>query len=182
MPVVPQSEIRVKFLARNFKETDEKRGEILVKFSVDFCPSISREICCNKFHTHSSTHQDLKFHTAEPKFFHSVTLGVAGPKRRLPRRVLEAAFEKLLKRVLRRCPAVGLEGGRVLRRALRRDFREGTYEGRNTPFKEYNPLCVCPMERVFARGFTQPIANKLLHLKQQKKRNSSSTIVSYCVG
>ena len=33
-----------------------------------------------KFHTNSSTHQDLKFHTAEPKFFDSDTLGVGGPK------------------------------------------------------------------------------------------------------
>ena len=31
-----------------------------------------------KFHTISSTHQDLKFHTAETKFFHSDTLGVGG--------------------------------------------------------------------------------------------------------
>ena len=78
--IVPQSEIRVKFLAVNFKETDEKCGEILAKISVDFRPSISREIGRNKFHTNSSTHQDLKFHTAEPKFFHSDTLGVGWPR------------------------------------------------------------------------------------------------------
>ena len=79
-PIVPQSEIPVKFLQELFKETDEKRGEILAKFSVDFRPSISRETGHKKFHTNSSTHQDLKFHTAEPKSFHSDTLGVGGPK------------------------------------------------------------------------------------------------------
>ena len=68
----------MKFLEENFKETDEKRGEILAKFSVDFRPSISREIGRKKFHTNSSTHQDLKFHMAEPKFFHGDTLGVGG--------------------------------------------------------------------------------------------------------
>ena len=80
MPIVPQSEIQVKFSEEIFKDTDEKRGEILAKFSFDFRPSISREIGHKKFHTNSSTHQDLKFHTAEPKFFHSDTLGVGGPK------------------------------------------------------------------------------------------------------
>ena len=81
MPIVPQSEIQVKILEEIFKETDEKRGEILAKFSppVDFRPSISREIGHKKFHTNSSTHQDLKFHAAEPKFFRSDTLGVGGP-------------------------------------------------------------------------------------------------------
>ena len=69
----------MKFLEEIFKETDEKRGEILAKFSVDFRPSISREISHKKFHTNSFSHQDLKFHTAEPKFFHSDTLGVGGP-------------------------------------------------------------------------------------------------------
>ena len=53
----------------------------MAKFSVDFRPSISREAGRKKFHTNSSAHQDLKFHTAEPKFFHSDTLGVGGPKR-----------------------------------------------------------------------------------------------------
>ena len=70
----------MKILEEIFKETDEKCGEILAKFSVDFRPSISREIGHKKFHTDSSTHQDLKFHTAEPKFFHSDTLEVGGPK------------------------------------------------------------------------------------------------------
>ena len=79
MPIVPQSEIQVKFLEEMFKESDEKRGEILAKFSVDSRPSISREIGHQKFHTNSSTHQDVKFHTAEPKFFHS-TLRAGGPK------------------------------------------------------------------------------------------------------
>ena len=31
-------------------------------------------------HTNSSTHQELKFHTAEPNFFHSDTLGVGWPQ------------------------------------------------------------------------------------------------------
>ena len=79
MPIVPQSEILVKFLEEILKETHEKRGEILAKFSVDFRSSISREIGHKKFHTNSSTHQDLKFHTAEPKFFHNDTLRVGGP-------------------------------------------------------------------------------------------------------
>ena len=81
MPIVPQSEIQVKFLEALFKDADEKRGEILAKMSVDFRPSISREIGHKKCHTNSSTHQDLKFHTVEPKFFHSDTLGVGGPKK-----------------------------------------------------------------------------------------------------
>ena len=74
MPIVPQSEIQVKFLEENFKETDERRGEVLAKFSTDFRPLISIEIGHKKFHTNSSTHQDLKFHMAEPKLFHSNTL------------------------------------------------------------------------------------------------------------
>ena len=78
---VPQSETQVKLLEETFKETDEKRGEILAKLSVDFRPSISREIGHKNFHTNSSTYQDLKFHTAEPKFFHSDTLGVGGPNK-----------------------------------------------------------------------------------------------------
>ena len=69
----------MKFVAVNFKETDEKCGENLVNFFFDFRPSISREIGRKKFHTNSSTHQDLKFHTAEQIFFHSDALGVDGP-------------------------------------------------------------------------------------------------------
>ena len=65
--------------------------------------------------------------------------------RRVLRRVLETAFEKVLRRVLRRCLAVGLRGKkRVLRRVLRRGSRKGlsrrNLEGRNTPFREYDPL------------------------------------------
>ena len=59
MPIVPQSEIQVKFLEEMFKETDEKRSEILAKFSVDFRPSISRETGHKKFHTSSSTHRSI---------------------------------------------------------------------------------------------------------------------------
>ena len=92
MPIVPQSEIQVNFSEEIFKETHEKRGEILAKFSVDFRPSIFREIGHKKFHTNSSTHQDLKFHTAEPKFFHNVTLGVGGPQKKA--HLLSASFSR----------------------------------------------------------------------------------------
>ena len=78
MPIVPQSEIQVKFSGKKF---DQKRGEILAKFSVDFRPSLSKEIDHKKFHTNSSTRQDLKFHMAEPKLFCGDTLGVGGPKK-----------------------------------------------------------------------------------------------------
>ena len=75
-PQSPRAKFGWKISAANFKETDEKCGEILTKFLVDFRPSISREMGRKKFHTNSSSHQDLEFHTAEPKFFHSDTLGV----------------------------------------------------------------------------------------------------------
>ena len=42
MPTVPQSEIRVKKSTKNFKEIDEKCGDIFTKFFIDFRPSISR--------------------------------------------------------------------------------------------------------------------------------------------
>ena len=65
---------------RNFKEFKET-DEILAKFWRNFRPSIPREIGHKKFHTNSSTHQNLKFHAAAPKFFHSDTLGVGGPEK-----------------------------------------------------------------------------------------------------
>ena len=75
--------------------------------------------------------------------------------RRVLRRVLEIAFEKVLRRVLRRCLAVGLMGRRVLRRVLRRGSKKGLsrrhLEGRSTPSREYDPLGVCPTQRVFER-------------------------------
>ena len=37
------------------------------------------------------------------------------------------------------------------------------------------------LETCLEHPFTQPIANKLLHSKQQKECNSSSAIASYCV-
>ena len=40
---------------------------------------------------------------------------------------------------------------------------------------------VTTLETCLEHPFTQPIADKRLHLKQQKERNSSSTIASYCV-
>ena len=54
-------------------------AKIWRNFGEDFGPSISREIGGKTFHTNSSTHQDLEFHTAELKFFHSDILGVGGP-------------------------------------------------------------------------------------------------------
>ena len=81
MPIVLQSGIQVKFVEEIFKETDEKRGELLATFPVDFCSSISREIGHKKFHTNSSSHQDLKFHTAEPTFFHSDIWEMVGPNK-----------------------------------------------------------------------------------------------------
>ena len=98
----------VKFLEEIFKENDEKCGEILAKFSVDFRPPISREIGHKKFHTNSSTHQDVKFHTAEPKFFHSDTLGAGGPK--IFSRILSPDFsphfcgEKVTRKILQENP------------------------------------------------------------------------------
>ena len=68
--------------------------------------------------------------------------------RRVLRRVLETGFEKVLRRVLRRCLAMCLQGGRVLRRVLRRGSKKGLsrrhLEGRNTPFREYDPVGVRP--------------------------------------
>ena len=70
--------------------------------------------------------------------------------RRVLRRVLEIAFEKVLRRVLRRCLAVGLMGRRVLRRVLRRGSKKGLsrrhLEGRSTPFREYDPIGMCPIQ------------------------------------
>ena len=62
VPVVPQSEIRVKFLVCQSEKPGQKWrnfGEIFRRFS----PFFSRENGRRKFHTNSSTHQDLKFHT-----------------------------------------------------------------------------------------------------------------------
>ena len=89
MPMVPQSEIQVKFLEEIFKETDEKRGEILAKFSFAFRPSISREIGHQKLHTDSSTHHDLKSTRLNPNSFTTIdsrespqfALRIAGPSK-----------------------------------------------------------------------------------------------------
>ena len=69
--------------------------------------------------------------------------------RRVLRRVLKTAFEKVLRRVLRRSLAVGFNGNPgVLERVLRRGSKKGLsrrhLEGRSTPFREYDPLGVCP--------------------------------------
>ena len=57
------------------------------------------------------------------------------------------AFEKVLRRVLRRRLAMGFKGGgRVLRRVLRRVSKKGLsrrkLKGRNTPLRECDPLRV----------------------------------------
>ena len=73
--------------------------------------------------------------------------------RRVLRRVLETAFEKVPRRVPRRCLAMGLMGRRVLRRVLRRGSKKGLLrrhlEGRSTPFREYDPVGVCPIHMPF---------------------------------
>ena len=59
------------------------------------------------------------------------------------------AFEKVLRRVLRRCLAVDFHGKKAggLRRVLRRGSKKGLsrrhLEGRSTPFQEYDPVGVC---------------------------------------
>ena len=58
--------------------------------------------------------------------------------RRVLRRVLESAFEKVLRRVLRRCLAVGFN--------VKKGLSRRHLEGRSTPFREYDPLGVCPSQ------------------------------------
>ena len=68
--------------------------------------------------------------------------------RRVLRRVLETAFEKLLRRVLRDLEGVlqwALLGRRVLRRGSKKGLSRRHLEGRSTPFREYDPLGVCPI-------------------------------------
>ena len=70
--------------------------------------------------------------------------------RRVLGRVLETAFEKVLRRVLRRSVLQWvLLGRRVLRRVLRRGSQKRLsrrhLEGRSTPFREYDPIGVCPI-------------------------------------
>ena len=81
VPVAPQSEIRVKFLVCQSEKTGEKCGEILAKFFADFRPSFSRETGRRKFHTNSSTHQDLKFHTPWTKILSPRDSGSWGAQR-----------------------------------------------------------------------------------------------------
>ena len=57
--------------------------------------------------------------------------------------------------------------------ALSRVFGEGV--------RLQYPAAATTLETCLEPPFTQPIANKLLHSKQQKECNSSSTIASYCV-
>ena len=68
--------------------------------------------------------------------------------RRVLRRVLIGAWKKVLRRVLRRCRAMGLEGGSVLRRVLRKGFEKGLPEGtqkvETRPLVEYDPLRRAP--------------------------------------
>ena len=64
------------------------------------------------------------------------------------RRFLKTAFEKVLKGFLEDVWRCALQGGRVLRRVLRRGSEKGLsrrhLEGRNTPFREYDPIGVRP--------------------------------------
>ena len=68
--------------------------------------------------------------------------------RRVLRRVLETASKKVLGRVLRRCIAVGFRRREFLRRVSRRGPKKGLsrrcVEGRNRPFREYDPIRVRP--------------------------------------
>ena len=73
MPVVPQSEIRVKCLACQFQKTGEKCNELIAKVFADFVllfPQFPPH-----FRTSSST-------GPKPKLFHCNTLELGGPKRR----------------------------------------------------------------------------------------------------
>ena len=58
--------------------------------------------------------------------------------------VLKTAFEKVLRRVLKRCLAVGFEERKILRRGSKNGLSRRHLEGRNTPFQECDPLRVRP--------------------------------------
>ena len=92
--------------------------------------------------------QAVRRHKKKANFYRAHAKGVV-QQRTLLRRVLETGFEKVLRRILRRCLAVCLQGGRVLRRVLRRGSKKGLsrrhLEGRNTPFREYDPVGVRPI-------------------------------------
>ena len=63
--------------------------------------------------------------TVPPKMF--MFIGFFLARKKGSWKVLETAFEKVLRRVLRRCLAVGLNGKKgFLEGVLRRGFREGT--------------------------------------------------------
>ena len=80
MPIVPQSEIQVKFFEKCFKETDEKRGEILAKISDDFRPSISREIGHKKKFTQIPPHIRTSNSTRlNPNSFTAILWELVGP-------------------------------------------------------------------------------------------------------
>ena len=68
--------------------------------------------------------------------------------RRVLRRVLETAFEKVLRFLEAFLEGVlqwVLMGGRVLRRGSKKGLSRRHLEGRNTPFREYDPVGVRPM-------------------------------------
>ena len=71
-------------------------------------------------------------------------------------KVLETRFEKVLRRVLRRCLQWVLKGGRVLRRVLRRGSKKGLSrrhtEGRNMPFRRVRPPSHTPERRTGTVG------------------------------
>ena len=66
-------------------------------------------------------------------------------------RLLRRVLRRALRRILRRRLPVGLNGGRVLRRVLRGGSKKGPsrrhLEGRNVPFREYEPLRVHPTQK-----------------------------------
>ena len=68
---------------------------------------------------------------------------------RVLRRVLEIAFEKVLRSVARRCRAVGFNAKKGSEKGLRTGSKKGLsrryLEGRNTPFLDYDPLGVRPI-------------------------------------
>ena len=70
-PVLPQSEVLVKFV----QKTGEKCSENLAKNFADFRPSISRESVRKKSHEKSSTFSPLH----QIKFFHCCNSGRWGP-------------------------------------------------------------------------------------------------------
>ena len=66
-------------------------------------------------------------------------------QRTLLRRVLEIAHEKVLRRVLRRCLAVGFNGKKCSEKGSQKGLLRRHLEGRSTRFREYDPRGVRPL-------------------------------------